>query len=180
MKRKSKKIQKNTKKLLFFAIIIVIIAIIFSIFVKKNSKSKNDNIITPIESHEISDEEVEQLNSKDRANVIVYWSMADDKSLEILKLFNSFSQKYTDTINFIAVNTTDNSTKAAVYLNNNQISMHSASSSNLNIEEINEKELEEFPYYAFVKKDGELLDFTNKELTEDSLEAYLDILAENY
>ncbi len=172
--------KKNTKRLLLFSIIIVIIAIIIFIIVKNKSKDQNSNIITPIESHEITDSDIEELNNSEKAKVVIYWKLDDEKSLETLKLFNTFYSRYKDTINFIAVNNIDNSTKAAVYLNNNQINIPTATTANISEEIINEKEIQEFPSYLFLLKDGTQLDYTSKELTEDSLEAYLDILAENY
>lgn len=175
---------RQTKKLLSFAIIIVIIALIFFVVIKNKTKKTQGNIISPTEYHEITDKEIQEAKEKENqtniAKVVIYWSLNDEKSLEILKLFNSFYSKYSDKINFLAVNNKDNATKIAVFFNNNNITIPTATTANLNLEEIKEEELETIPCYAFIQKDGNLLDFTSKELTKDSVEAYLDILAENY
>lgn len=175
---------KQTKKLLTFSIIIVIIAVIFFIVIRSKTKKTQGDIISPTEYHEITDEEIkeakEKESQKDIAKVVIYWSLNDEKSLEVLTIFNNFYSKYSNKINFLAVNNSDNPTKIAVFFNNNHLQIPTATTANLNIEEINENELETIPCYAFIQKDGTLLDFTSKDLTEDSVEAYLDILAENY
>ncbi len=175
---------KKTRKLLTFSIIIVIVALIFFVVVKNKTKKTQGNIISPTEYHEITDTEIKEAKEKEnetnKAKVVIYWSINDEKSLEVLNIFNSFYSKYSNKINFLLINTIDNPTKSAIFLNNNNINIPSASTTKLNIEGINEEEIETFPCYAFIEKDGNILDFTSKELTEDSTEAYLDILAENY
>jgi hypothetical protein len=122
--------------------------------------------------------------------------MDDEKSLELLELLNDFYTTYSSSIIFNAVNLNDNATKAAVYLNNNNINIPSSTTANLSLDNINEDEIEEFPTFAFILNDGTLLayvdskgtiqgdgtesDFTVNDLNKDSIEAYLDILSENY
>lgn len=175
---------KKTRKLLTFSIIIVIIAVMFFIVIKNKINKSKGEIISPTESFEITDEDIkiakENENNKDKAKAIIYWNLNNEKSTEALTLFNSLFPKYSKTINFLVVNPIDNATKAAVFLNNNNITIPSAKTANLELEEVNENKLETFPCYVFIEKGGKLFDFTSKDLNQDSLEAYLDILAENY
>lgn len=189
---------KKTKKLLIFSILIVIIAVIFFVTIKSKTKNVKGNIISPTEYHEITDSQLKENKEKEKstAKVIIYWSMNDEKSLELLKLFNEFYTTYSSSIIFTAVNLEDNATKSAVYLNNNNINIPNTTTSNISINGINEKEIEEFPTFAFILKDGSLLayvngqetiqedgtktEFTIENLNKDSIEAYLDILSENY
>lgn len=175
---------KKTRKLLTFSIIIVIIAVMFFVIIKNKINKSKGEIISPTESFEITDEDIkiakENENNKDKAKVIIYWNLNNEKSTEALTLFNSLFSKYSNTINFLVVNPIDNATKSAVFLNNHNITIPSATSANLELEEVNENELETLPCYVFIEKGGKLLDFTSKDLNKDSIEAYLDILAENY
>jgi hypothetical protein len=173
---------KKTRKLLIISIVIVIIAVIFFLITHKEQNNFKGTIISPTESQEINNAQIKEANNPDStlAKVIIFWSIDDEKSLDVLKSFNDFYNKYSESITFIAINTTDNVSKAASYLYTNNINIPSSNSINIDLEEIDLNNIETIPSYAFILKDGSLLDYKSKELSTDSLEAYLDILAENY
>lgn len=191
--------KKNTKFIFIFAIILLIFAIIFFVITHKSQPTveQHSNAEEAAKKTEISDADLKEIKEKEKSGpkVIIFWSMDNEDSVNFLKLINKNYLKSSSKVLFTAINKTDNPTNAAVFLKSNGIDIPNQNTETVTIPIVSDEQ-KETPSVAFILKDNSLLSFVNSEgtfkgdetksnltisdISEDTLNAYIDLLTENY
>lgn len=179
-------------------IILLIIAILFlcvAIFyvydaynIKKEPvKIYSNNNITPTiyNNFKVFDKDEKEINledNKDKPVLVLFWKTDNPESVELLKKINERYENYKDKIVFMPISMSDGKTESIETVENflqfSEITipmyydLKTDAKSMYNVKEI--------PTIIFIKKDNTILNKKELTISDDALDASLDILAENY
>jgi hypothetical protein len=135
-------------------------------------------------SADVTDENNKEVTVQTTENtpmVLIFWNHEEEKSIEAVKIVQSYYDKYSTKIDIKAVAEVDKNSKAKIIsiASENNITMpivydtvdYSLSKAN-NVSKI--------PTILMINKNGEIINTLTDDINEDIIEANLDILAENY
>jgi hypothetical protein len=199
---------KNKKMIIVFALIAILLiaGIIVNVIAMKGKESEDlytkvednvDNVYdNSIEDDELelsgeeynsadvkdaNDKEITITASENTPMLLIFWNNKEEKSIDALKTVQTYYSKYSSTVDIKAVAEVDQDEKSEIQniISENNITIpvvydtvdYSLSKAN-NVSEI--------PTILVINKKGEIINTLTEEITEDVIEANLDILIEKY
>ena len=118
-----------------------------------------------------------EINLSDYNNspvMVLFWNSENEKSVEMLKRVNEFYDTYKDSINFLAIHTTENMSESLF----TDISVPIYYDKNQTI--VNQYNITELPAMLYINEQNEIFNSKTGLTTNDALEANLDILSNNF
>jgi hypothetical protein len=199
---------KNKKMIIVFALIAILLiaGIIVNVIAMKGKESEDlytkvEDNVDNVYDNSIEDDELElsgeEYNSADVTDandkeititasentpmLLIFWNNKEEKSIDALKTVQTYYSKYSSTVDIKAVAEVDQDEKSEIQniISENNITIpvvydtvdYSLSKAN-NVSEI--------PTILVINKKGEIINTLTEEITEDVIEANLDILIEKY
>ena len=190
---------KKVKKIFIIAcgVIIAVMIILTIIFIIMNQKNNYNGNTSPNEEVDFSgpaykpskifdenNNEVSLENFSDKPIAIAFFNTTNQESLELLKILKEYDETYADKVNIVGIcvldgiSETPDSVKAILEQNDLKIKNVLFDSDYF---AKNEYDVNVIPTMIFINKKNEVVNKIYKEkITEDSVNANFDILAENY
>lgn len=193
-KERRKKL-KEKKNIIILAVTIIIfcIALIFFMWtLKKENTNEEEKIENTIEAEEISktkdldaDEyidftfykedrsEVKLSDFKDKATMVLFWNSDVEDSVAVLKKVNELYEKYSSSVNFVMINTSQEV--------NEQIKQEVSMEIYYDFykEGTTKYRIEELPSMLYIKEDNKIFNAKSGLTSTDALDANLEIISNN-
>ncbi len=185
---------KKNINILICAIIFFIIAIAILIFAKNQKSVKStdnkanntsqtqvlpsENKIKELNFYDSNDNKYTLNDYSDKPIAILFWRSDAENVLDYISLFEKYYNDYSEKINLLVINTNEPDNDIIDHVNNAnfKIPMY-FDKDNTAIEEY---QFEKLPYFVFIELDGTISNEKEEKITEDSLLANFDLIAQNY
>lgn len=185
---------RDKKNIILLVILIVFLIVCTGLaYYVYTTKPDIEEPITVIKEKEIEDEtdgfsiydkeknEVKLSDYEGKAVFILFWKTDSEESLEMVKLIEKYYDTYKDNVTILLTCVSNNISepmeKVQEYLTNNEIKIETYY--DLNSEAVLEYNVREIPTSVALDKEHNVLNVKKGVMTEDALEANLDILSDN-